>query len=120
MRAGDVARVQAEAIAQAQAGAHALDVNAGVPSADERALLVAVVQAVMQVTDLPLCLDSANPLALEGALQVYPGKALINSVTGEDRSLEHILPLAKKYNAAVIGLAYDESGISFAPERRVG
>lgn len=119
MAAGDFSRVRSDALAQVQAGAHVLDVNAGVPGGDEPALMKQAVETVMAVTDAPLCFDSASPATLEAALSIYPGKALINSVTGEDQSLERVLPLVKKYNAAVIGMANDERGISTDPRVRL-
>ncbi len=119
MAAGDFTRVQSDAIAQVEAGAHVLDVNAGVPGVDEPALLVAAVRAVMDIVDVPICLDSSVIAALEAALPICPGKALVNSVTAEDESLERVLPLIKKHGAAVIGIANDESGISMDPEVRL-
>ena len=115
MAAGDLSRVRADAVTQAAAGAHILDVNAGVPGGDEPALLVAVVQAVTAACDLPLCLDSANPEALEAALSVYGGKALINSTTGEEAALDRLLPLARRHGAAIICLCCDERGPSPNP-----
>ena len=120
MAAGDYSRVRRDAAAQVAAGAHMLDVNAGVPIADEAELLVNAIRTVGEVTDVPLCLDSSVVEALEAALAAYPGKALVNSVTGENERLERILPLVKKYGAAVIGMANDETGISNEPEYRVG
>ncbi len=119
MKAGKMDRVKADAIAQVQAGAHMLDVNAGVPGVDEPALLVAAIRAVMEVVDVPLCIDSSVVEALEAALPAYEGKALVNSVTAEDERLDRILPLVKKYGAAVIGMANDETGITMVPEERV-
>jgi 5-methyltetrahydrofolate--homocysteine methyltransferase len=115
MAAGDFSRVRSDALAQVGGGAAVLDVNAGVPGGDEPALMKQAVETVMATVDVPLCFDSANPTALEAALSVYPGKALINSVTGEEASLERILPVVKKYDAAVIGMANDERGISQDP-----
>jgi len=120
MAAGDFARVRRDAATQVAAGAHMLDVNAGVPIADEAELLVSAIRAVSEVTDIPLCLDSSVIEALEAGLAVYAGKALVNSVTGEDERLERILPLVKKHGAAVIGMANDETGISNEPEYRLG
>jgi 5-methyltetrahydrofolate--homocysteine methyltransferase len=120
MAAGDFSRVRRDAEAQAAAGAHMLDVNAGVPIADEAQLLVSAIRAVQAVTDAPLCLDSSVIEALEAGLSAYEGKALVNSVTGEDERLEHILPLVKKHGAAVIGMANDETGISNDPDYRLG
>jgi 5-methyltetrahydrofolate--homocysteine methyltransferase len=119
LQAGDMAAIQAEAIAQVKDGADILDVNVGVPVLDETILLPKAVQAVMDVVDVPLCLDSHNPRALEAAIKVYRGKPLINSVNGKKRSLQEILPLVKEYGAAVIGLTMDEDGIPNNTETRV-
>ncbi len=119
MAAGDFSRVRRDAETQVAAGAQMLDVNAGVPTADESALLVAAIRSISQATDVPLCLDSSVAEALEAGLAAYEGKALVNSVTGEDERLERILPLLKKHGAAVIGMANDESGISMEPESRL-
>ncbi len=110
--AGNFDRVRADAIAQVAAGAHVLDVNAGIPLSDEPALLAEAVQVVQSVTDVPLCIDSSIVAALERGLAVYKGKALVNSVTGEEERLESVLPLVAKYGAAVVGVANDETGIS--------
>jgi 5-methyltetrahydrofolate--homocysteine methyltransferase len=119
MAQGDFSVVQEDARRQVEAGAQVLDVNAGVPGADEPALLRGAVQAVMEVVDVPLCIDTANPEALEAALAVYPGKALINSTTAEEKMMTRVLPLAKKYGAAVIGVITDENGIPATPEARL-
>jgi 5-methyltetrahydrofolate--homocysteine methyltransferase len=119
MIAGDFSRVERDAAAQVAAGAHILDVNAGVPLGDEPQMLVNAIRTIQKITDVPLCIDSSVMDALEAALAVYEGKALVNSVTGEDERLDRVLPLVKKYNAAVIGLANDETGISSDPEERV-
>jgi 5-methyltetrahydrofolate--homocysteine methyltransferase len=122
MSTGDFSRVRSDALAQVEAGAHVLDVNSGLPSvagADELAIMRQAVQRVMETVDVPLCFDSPNPAALEAALSIYSGKALINSTTGEDTSLARVLPLAKKYGAAVIGLCNDEHGISQDPQARL-
>lgn len=119
MAAGDFSRVRHDAEIQVAAGAQMLDVNAGVPIADEAQLLVSAIHAVGEVTDTPLCIDSSVMDALEAALAAYPGKALVNSTTGEDERLDRILPLVKKYGAAVIGIANDETGISMDPEVRL-
>ena len=111
--------VRQDAVAQVEAGARVLDVNAGVPGADEEKLLPRVIEEVMSVVDVPLCIDTANPAALEAALKQYPGKALINSTNGEERNLKVILPLAKRFGAAIIGLCMDESGIPGTAEARV-
>ena len=119
MKEGRMDRVRADAIAQAAAGAHMLDINAGIPAADEPALLVAAIKAVGEVSDLPICIDSSVMEALEAALAAYEGKALVNSVTAEDERMDRILPLVKKHGAAVIGMANDETGISMVPEERL-
>jgi len=119
MKEGVMDRVKADALAQVAAGAHMLDVNAGIPALDEAALLVAAIKAVVEVTDAPLCLDSSIVEALEAGLAAYQGKALVNSVTAEDERLERILPLVKKHGAAVIGMANDETGITMVPEERL-
>jgi 5-methyltetrahydrofolate--homocysteine methyltransferase len=104
---------------QVEAGAEVLDVNVGYPGVDDVALLPETVKALQQEIDVPLCLDSPNPLALESALKVTQGKALINSVNGEEKSLGAILPLAKEYGAAVIGLVMDDDGITQDPQKRL-
>ena len=119
MKEGRMDRVRADAIAQVAAGAHMLDVNAGIPMADEPALLVAAIKAVAEVTDAPICIDSSVVEALELGLAAYEGKALVNSVTAEEERMERILPLVKKHGAAVIGMANDETGISMVPEERL-
>ena len=119
MAAGDFSRVRADALAQVEAGAAVLDVNSGVPGADEPAIMRQAVQIVVETVDVPLCFDSPNPAALEAALSIYSGKALINSTTGEEAVLARVLPLAKKYGAAVIGLCNDEHGISQDPQARL-
>jgi 5-methyltetrahydrofolate--homocysteine methyltransferase len=118
MAAGDFTRVEADARAQVEAGAHMLDVNAGIPLADEPAILARAVQLVQSITDVPLSIDSSIVAALEAGLAVYKGKALVNSVTGEDERLEAVLPLVKKYGAAVIAISNDETGISEDPDVR--
>ena len=112
MKAGNLERVEGDAIAQVAAGAQMLDVNAGVPLADEPSILAESIQLVQSVTDVPLCIDSSIIEALEAGLAVYQGKALLNSVTGEEERLEIILPMVKKYGAAVIGISNDDNGIS--------
>lgn len=119
MAQGNFSLVQEDARYQIAAGAQVLDVNAGVPGADEPALMRGAVQAVMEVADVPLCFDSANPDALEAALSIYPGKALINSTTAEEEMMQRVLPLAHKYNAAVIGVITDENGVPVTPQDRV-
>ena len=115
MKAGDFSRVEADAIAQVAAGAHMLDVNAGIPLADEPALLARAVQLVQSVTDVPLSIDSSIIEALEAGLAVYQGKPLVNSVTGEDEVLERVLPLVARHGAAVVAISNDETGISRTP-----
>jgi len=118
LQAGDFDIVRSDALKQVEAGAKILDVNAGVPGADEPELLTQVLTTVMEVTDIPLCIDTANPEALEAGLKTYGGKALINSVNGEERSLIKVLPLVKEFGAAVIGLCMDDDGIPPTPEAR--
>jgi len=119
LQAGDFDIVRKDAVSQVAAGAKVLDVNAGVPGADEPALLRKVMEIVMETTDIPLCIDTANPLALKEALSIYEGKALINSTNGEEKSLSNVLPLAKEYGAAVIGLCMDDDGIPQTAEKRL-
>jgi 5-methyltetrahydrofolate--homocysteine methyltransferase len=119
LKAGDLEIVRREAVAQVQAGADILDVNVGTFGVDEVTLLPKAVRAVMDTVDVPLCLDSSNPDALEAALKVYKGKPLVNSVTGEEQCLKRVLPLIKKYGAAVIGLVQDDEGIPKDAQRRV-
>ncbi|MBM4432516.1 MAG: pterin-binding protein [Chloroflexi bacterium] len=119
LKAGDLEIVRREALAQTQAGADILDVNVGTFGVDEVALLPRAVQAVTETVDIPLCIDSTNHKALEAALKVYKGKALINSVTGEERSLAEVLPMVKEYGAAVIGLVQDDEGIPKTAEKRL-
>jgi 5-methyltetrahydrofolate--homocysteine methyltransferase len=118
MKAGDFSRVERDAVAQVEAGAHMLDVNAGIPLADEPAILARTVQLVQSLVDVPLSIDSSIVEALEAGLAVYQGKALVNSVTGEEERLERVLPLVKKYGAAVVAISNDDSGISEDPEVR--
>jgi 5-methyltetrahydrofolate--homocysteine methyltransferase len=110
--------VKKDAVAQVEAGAPIIDVNAGVPGADEEPLLKAMMGAVMEVTDVPLCIDTADNTALETALSIYEGKALINSVNGEEERLESVLPLVKEYDASVIALCMDDDGIPPTAEDR--
>jgi 5-methyltetrahydrofolate--homocysteine methyltransferase len=118
MAAGDFSRVEADARAQIEAGAHMLDVNAGIPLADEPAILAKAIQLVQSITDVPLAIDSSIVAALEAGLAVYKGKPLVNSVTGEEDRLETVLPLIKKYGAAVVAISNDETGISEDPDVR--
>jgi 5-methyltetrahydrofolate--homocysteine methyltransferase len=119
LKAGNLDIVRKEAKAQSEAGADILDVNVSTFGVDEAALLAKAVKAVMDTVDIPLCLDSANAEALEAALKVYKGKPLINSVTGEEHSLTKILPLVKKYGAAIVGLVQDDEGIPHDAKRRL-
>ncbi len=112
MKAGNFSRVEADALAQVAAGATVLDVNAGVPMADEPALMARAVRLVQSLTDLPLSIDSSMIAALEAGLEAYQGKALLNSVTGEEDRLTRVLPLVKKYGAAVVAICNDDTGIS--------
>jgi len=118
MKNGDFSRVEADALAQVAAGAHMLDVNAGIPLADEPALLARAVQLVQSITDVPLSIDSSIIEALEAGLGVYQGKALVNSVTGEDEVMERVLPLVARHGAAVVAISNDETGISEDPNVR--
>lgn len=112
MKAGDFSRVEADALAQVAAGAQVLDVNAGIPLADEPALLAQAIKMVQSLTDVPISIDSSVLEALESGLEAYQGKPLLNSVTGEEDRMERILPLVKKYGAAVVAICNDDSGIS--------
>ena len=118
MANGDYNRVQSDAIAQIEAGATMLDVNAGIPLANEPKILAESIQLIQSFTDIPLSIDSSIVEALEAGLAVYQGKALVNSVTGEEERLEVVLPLVKKYGAAVVAISNDETGISEDPNER--
>jgi len=118
MARGDYSRVAAEALAQVEAGAQMLDVNAGIPLADEPAILAECIRLVQDTVKVPLSIDSSIVAALEAGLAVYKGKPLVNSVTGEEERLEAVLPLVKKYNAAVVAISNDETGISEDPDVR--
>ena len=118
MRSGDYSRVETDALAQIEAGAHMLDINAGIPLADEPRILAECIQLVQALTDVPLSIDSSIVAALESGLSVYQGKALVNSVTGEEERLESVLPLVKRYGAAVVAISNDETGISEDPDVR--
>ncbi|MHB8959493.1 MAG: dihydropteroate synthase [Candidatus Limnocylindrales bacterium] len=118
MRNGDFSRVERDVIAQVEAGAHMLDVNAGIPLADEPGILARTVKLVQSLTDLPLSIDSSVMDALEAGLSVYQGKALVNSVTGEEERMERVLPLVRKYGAAVVAISNDDTGISTDPDVR--
>lgn len=112
MKEGNYDRVVADALAQVAAGAQMLDVNAGIPLADEPRILAEVIQLVQSVTDVPLCIDSSIIEALEAGLAVYQGRALVNSTTAEEEVMERVLPLVKKYGAAVVAISNDDTGIS--------
>ncbi len=115
MALGDLSRVAKDALAQVEAGAHILDINAGIPLIDEPEVLAQCIKLVQSVSDVPICIDSSIIEALQRGLEVYEGKALVNSVTGEDERLESVLPLVKKHGAAVIAISNDETGISEDP-----
>jgi 5-methyltetrahydrofolate--homocysteine methyltransferase len=119
LRNDDLSTVTKDAVAQTEAGADMLDVNAGIPLVDEAELLQKMLGTVQAATDLPICIDSSVIEALEAGLAVYEGKALVNSVTGEDDRLEEILPLVAKHGAAVVALANDETGIPETPQQRL-
>jgi len=119
LKRGDFQVVRTEAIAQVEAGADILDVNVVCPGVDEVLVLPAAIGTIMAAVDVPLCIDINNPAALEEALKVYEGKPIVNSVTGEENSLNTILPLVKEYGAAVIGLTIDDKGIPKESDRRV-
>lgn len=118
MKVGDFSTVITDTLAQVEAGAQMLDVNAGIPLADEPAILAETVKLVQSLTDVPLSIDSSIVEALEAGLAVYEGKALVNSVTGEDERLEQVLPLVAKHGAAVVAISNDETGISEDPDVR--
>jgi 5-methyltetrahydrofolate--homocysteine methyltransferase len=118
MAAGNFERVEADALAQVLAGAHMLDVNAGIPLTDEPEIMRQTIELVQSITDVPLSIDSSVVDALRSGLETYEGKALVNSVTGEEERLERVLPLIKKHGAAVIGISNDETGISEDPDVR--
>lgn len=118
MKNGDYSRVESDALAQVAAGATVLDVNAGIPLADEPRILAEAIKLVQSITAVPLSIDSSIVAALEAGLEVYQGKPLLNSVTGEDERLEAVLPLVKKYGCAVVAISNDEAGISENPDER--
>jgi 5-methyltetrahydrofolate--homocysteine methyltransferase len=119
LRAGEMSIVTGDALAQVEAGADMVDVNAGIPLVDEPELLKSMLRTVQQAVDVPICIDSSVIEALEAGLSVYEGRALVNSVTAEDERLEEILPLVARHGAAVIGLANDETGIPETPRKRL-
>jgi 5-methyltetrahydrofolate--homocysteine methyltransferase len=118
MKAGDFSRVERDAVAQVEAGAHMLDVNAGIPLADEPAILARTIQLVQSLVDVPLSIDSSIVEALEAGLAAYVGKPLVNSVTGEEERMQRVLPLIRKYGAAVVAISNDDTGISEDPDVR--
>ena len=118
LSAGDYSLAIQLANSQISGGADVLDVNVGFPGVDDATLLPATVKAIQEAVDVPLCIDSPNPKAIESTLKVIEGRCLINSVNGEEKSLEAILPLAREYNAAIIGLVMDDDGITSDPEKR--
>jgi 5-methyltetrahydrofolate--homocysteine methyltransferase len=119
LREGNLDRVIEDADAQIAMGCDMLDVNAGIPLVDEAELLAKMIRLLQSHTDIPLCIDSSVIEALEAGLDAYEGKALVNSVTGEDERMEIILPIVAKYGAAVIGLTNDETGIPETAEKRL-
>ncbi len=119
LRAGDLSRIHIDVAQQLAGGAMVLDVNMGVPLADEVDLMIQAIKLIQSLTDVPLCLDSSVIEALEAGLATYEGKALVNSVTAEDDRLEAILPLVKRHGAAIIALPNDEFEIPYEPERRL-
>ena len=118
MKAGNMDTVRADVISQIEAGANVLDINAGIPLANEAQILADTIEFVQSMTDIPLSIDSSIIEALEKGLSVYKGRALLNSVTGEEENLERILPLVKKYDCAVVAISNDETGISMDPDVR--
>ncbi len=118
MKGGDFSRVEADAVRQVEAGAQMLDINAGIPLADEPAMLARAINLVQSLTDVPLSIDSSIVEALEAGLTAYQGKPLVNSVTGEDEVLERVLPLVARHGAAVVAISNDETGISEDPDVR--
>ena len=118
MKQGDYTRVEQDALAQVAAGARMLDVNAGIPLADEPRILAECIRLVQSITDVPLSIDSSIVAALESGLEAYQGKPLLNSITGEEERLEAVLPLVAKYKCAVVAISNDEAGISENPDER--
>ena len=119
LRAGDFSAIERDVKAQVEGGADVLDVNMGVPLTDEPELLAKAIQLVQSLTDLPICIDSSVVEALEAGLSVYQGRALVNSITAEDDRMAAILPLVKKYDAAVIALPNDHDEIPMEWEKRL-
>jgi 5-methyltetrahydrofolate--homocysteine methyltransferase len=120
LKRGNYDTVRADALAQVAAGARVLDLNAGIPGFDEVAMLSEMVKIVNDLVDVPMCIDSSTPEALEAAVPLAGGKVLINSVTAEQHSMDRLLPLVAEYGTAVIGMANDETGISMVPAERFG
>ena len=118
MKEGDYSTIRSDALAQVEAGAHVLDVNAGIPLADEPRILAECIQLVQSLTDAPICIDSSIIDALESGMSAVKGRPLVNSVTGEDESLDRVLPLVKKHDCAVVAISNDETGISEDPDVR--
>jgi 5-methyltetrahydrofolate--homocysteine methyltransferase len=119
LRAGDFSAIERDVKAQVEGGAHVLDINMGVPLTDEPELLAKAITMVQELTDLPICIDSSVVEALEAGLSVYKGRALVNSVTAEDERMEQILPLVKRFDAAIIALPNDEEEIPMEPDKRL-
>ncbi len=119
LRAGDLSAIERDVRAQVEGGADVLDVNMGVPLADEADLLAKAIRMMQQLTDKPICIDSSVVEALEAGLAAYQGRALVNSITAEDERMEQILPLVKKYDAAVIALPNDVDEIPMEPDKRL-
>lgn len=119
LRAGDLDVVRMEAVAQVESGAHILDINVATSGVDEIEVLPKAVEAVMGVVNVPLCIDVNNPAALREALRIYEGKPIVNSVSGEEKSLNEVLPLVKEYGTAVIGLTIGDKGIPKTSEERL-
>jgi 5-methyltetrahydrofolate--homocysteine methyltransferase len=117
--AGDLEMVRRDAIAQVRAGAHILDVNVGYPGVDEPRMIVEAIRAVMEVVDVPICLDSANPAVMEAGLSAYAGKMILSSVTAEEEKLSAILPLVREHRTAVVAMCMDEDGIPSSAEGRL-
>ncbi len=117
--AGDVETVRSDALAQVEAGAHILDVNVGYPGVDEPRLIVEAIKAVMETVDVPICLDSANPLVMEAGLSVYKGKMILSSVTAETDKMEAILTLVREHGTAVVAMCMDEEGIPNSAKGRL-
>lgn len=118
LRTGDIGYLQNEAMKQTENGAHILDVNVGTPEVDEKALLPTVVREIQSVSDVPIQIDTSDPVAMENALRIYEGKAIINSVNGKQSSMDAVFPLAKKYGGVVVALTLDENGIPSTAEER--